>query len=368
VLGYIKKRYFKNAKNSQLKKGHVTIIMPAYNAEPYIAESIESVIGQSIEDWKLIILDDGSTDRTVEIAKSYSKGHKSIELLQKGKQQGPATQRNLGISKADTEFLAFLDSDDLMSPQSLELRVKILEEDRSACASFSYVRLIDPNGSPMGLNGTKENIVNFTDLVENKFITSCICARTSILQKLGGFDNSFKFGEDWDLWLRMTRLGFYIKAAPDSFIDYRQHADSFSHKFIYEDFCDRMRVSDLAWQEDERVPSPLSHFENGLGPACQSMTSSKKAFLACISALFDDKTKDAENLLSLVSFDLLELTDPLQLAEMTKWTVARNISVPLEKWDKIKSSKAHNLESFFEERPNENSTPYITKYLGYLTN
>ena len=341
--------------------------MPAYNAEAYLAESIDSVLEQSIPDWKLIILDDGSTDKTVGIAKSYAKRHKNIELLQLGKQLGPATQRNSGISRADTEFLAFLDSDDLMSPNSLEFRRDILLQDRIACAAFSYVRLIDPSGSPMGLNGTKENIVNFTDLVENKFITSCIFARTAILQELGGFDNKFQFGEDWDLWLRMTRLGYYIKSAPESFIDYRQHADSFSHKFIYEDFCDRMRVSDLAWQQDERVPSPFRHFENGLGLACQTMTRSKKAFLACISALFDGKAEDAENLLALVSFDLLRLTDPIQLAETTKWTVARNISIPLEKWDEIKSSKTQDLEKFFERKSNEESATYISKYIGHLT-
>jgi teichuronic acid biosynthesis glycosyltransferase TuaG len=367
VLRYIKDRYFKNSKNGKLKKGFVTVVMPAYNAEPYIAKSIDSVIGQSIPDWRLVILDDGSTDSTVGIAKSYAERHKKIELFQLGQQQGPAAQRNSGIRNTNTEFLAFLDSDDVMSPNSLEFRRDVLNEDEAACAAFSYVRLIDPNGSPMGLNGTKENIVNFTDLVENKFITSCIFARTDILKELGGFDHKFQFGEDWDLWLRMTRLGYYIKSAPESYIDYRQHADSFSHKNIYDDFCDRMRVSELAWQRDERVSNPLRPFENGLGPACQTMTRTKKAFLACISALFDSKIKDAENLLSLVSFELLRLTDPIQLAESTKWTVARNISIPLGKWDEIKSSKTQDLEKFFEKNSPEDSATYISKYIEHLT-
>ena len=96
---------------------------------------------------------------------------------------------------AATEYLAFLDSDDMMSPNSLEDRREILNSDPFACAAYSPVRLISPQSLPMDLNGTKEAIINFTDLVENKFITSCIFSRTQILKQLGGFDKAFKFGE-----------------------------------------------------------------------------------------------------------------------------------------------------------------------------
>ncbi|MAM92151.1 MAG: hypothetical protein CMI15_11865 [Opitutaceae bacterium] len=367
MFNFFRNRNNKKLSGTELRKDEITIVMPAYNAEAYIAESVESIIQQNISDWTLLVLDDGSTDRTAEIVRDFSRRYSKIKLLQNGKQLGPSAQRNIGIEMATTEYLAFLDSDDMMSPNSLEDRREILNSDPFACAAYSLVRLVDPTGSPMGLNGTKGAIINFTDLVENKFITSCIFSRTQILKQLGGFDKAFKFGEDWDLWLRMTRLGYYIKSSPDSFVEYRQHGNSFSHKHIYEDFCDRMRVSERAWGRDDRVPEALEDFSYGLGSACQTMTRSKKAFLACISAIFDGNIKAAENLLELVRFDLLNLTDPEAIADGTKWTVMRNISLPMEQWNDIRKSQKDALKRFFESRSSEPQRSFVSRYIKHLT-
>ena len=97
------------------------------------------------------------------------------------------------------------------------------------------------------------------------------------------------------------------------------------------------------------------------------MTRSKKAFLACISAIFDGKTKAAENLLGLVRFDLLNLTDPEAIADGTKWTVMRNISLPMEQWNDIRKSQKDALKRFFESRSSELQRSFVSRYIEHLT-
>lgn len=102
----------------------VSIITPAYNAEKYIAETIQSVINQTYKNWELIIIDDGSTDNTSKIINSFK--DKRI-LLSYQKNQGVSVARNLGLSLVQGKYITFLDADDILPPRSLEVRVNYLE-------------------------------------------------------------------------------------------------------------------------------------------------------------------------------------------------------------------------------------------------
>jgi len=105
----------------------VSVIMPAYNAEKYIAESIESVLAQTYEQWELLIIDDGSADRTKAIAESYAVRDERIQyIFQLNGKQGRA--RNKGIAAAHGEMIAFLDADDIWLPSKLEVQVAEMKE------------------------------------------------------------------------------------------------------------------------------------------------------------------------------------------------------------------------------------------------
>ena len=113
----------------------VSIITPAYNAEKYIKETIESVLGQTYKNWELIIVNDGSTDSTEEIIKSFDD---SRVVLLSQKNSGVSSARNLGMQSSKGKYITFLDADDVLPPESLKVRVDYLE-------SHPDVDLIDGN-------------------------------------------------------------------------------------------------------------------------------------------------------------------------------------------------------------------------------
>ena len=158
----------------------ISIIMPAYNTEAYITESIESVLHQSFKDWELLIIDDGSPDNLAEIAKKYSQQHANIHLFQQ-KNAGVSVARNLGISKAQGKYICFLDSDDLYLESFLE---KLHTRAENTPADLTYSGFIKekknrhlPIGHPYSegflltkyLNG-KQPISIATALFSHKFI------------------------------------------------------------------------------------------------------------------------------------------------------------------------------------------------------
>jgi teichuronic acid biosynthesis glycosyltransferase TuaG len=357
----IKELFFRQSRPSSnnTQRGVVTIITPVFNAAKHLKDCVESIISQDYKSWNLVIIDDGSTDGSVDIAKEYSKNNENITLVQAlGSRNGPAKIRNIAINRTVSEYIAFLDADDLMSTNSLKCRVRILDEDSMAAAAYSPVKLVGENGEDLGLNGTRKGIVNFTDLAGNLFITSCIMVRTSIISQLKGFDPKFRHGEDWDLWLRMTRMGNYIKCAPDSHIDYRQHPTSISHSAIHKDFVFRKNVSKIAWSADKRCPNPLPEFAEGLATGIRAMGETQRAFSTYIACLFSGDHNEARKMLKEVNPKLLVLSDPKTLAESSILPILRNAAIPKSGWDSIKeSNRRDTIEKASAELP-----PSLSKF------
>lgn len=125
----------------------VSVIMPSYNTESYIADSIQSVIDQTYQNWELIIVDDCSTDRTRERAASFR--DERIILLKNEKNVGAASSRNYALRKAKGKWIAFLDSDDLWLPNKLEKQIRFME-DHNAVFSYTAYEDIDCNGTTLG--------------------------------------------------------------------------------------------------------------------------------------------------------------------------------------------------------------------------
>jgi len=135
--------------NEIRKRGYVlakvSTIIPAYNCERYIKETIESVLSQTYKDIELIIIDDGSTDRTGEIVRSFES---KVEYIRQSKNTGPSAARNRGIEKAKGEYIAFLDGDDVWMPTKIEEQIKLLESNKD-------IALVYSNGYNVNLSGLK---------------------------------------------------------------------------------------------------------------------------------------------------------------------------------------------------------------------
>ena len=129
------------------KKPLVSIVIPAYNCERFVAETIKSVKNQTFKDWELVIVNDKSSDKTAEVVKKFCS--KKIKLINLKENSGVAKARNAGIDAARGRYLCFLDADDLWVPEKLEKQLKFMEEKKSAF-SFTGYEFADENAKPNG--------------------------------------------------------------------------------------------------------------------------------------------------------------------------------------------------------------------------
>ena len=207
----------------------ISIIIPAYNAEKYLANTIQSVINQTYIDWELIIINDGSTDGTLELINNFKDKDSRIKVFSH-ENAGVAHSRNRGIAEAKGEFIAFLDADDLWTIDKLEIQLKALQNNPEAGVAYSWVDYIDETGkflypgSHITVNGDaypKLLINNFLENGSNPLV------RQDALAKIGDFDVNLPPAEDWDLYLRLAREYQFV-AIPKPQILYRLCTNSCS--------------------------------------------------------------------------------------------------------------------------------------------
>lgn len=136
--------------------GLVSIIMPSWNTARFIGKSIESVLNQTYKKWELIIVDDCSTDDTDEIVTKYS--DERIKYIKNEANVGAALTRNCAIKEAKGEWIAFLDSDDLWSPEKLERQIKFMQENEYVFSYHEYIK-VDENGNPLNILVSGPNVV-----------------------------------------------------------------------------------------------------------------------------------------------------------------------------------------------------------------
>jgi len=193
----------------------ISVIMPVYNGEKTIRETIESVFNQTFPDWELIVINDGSQDATLEILKSIQDPRLRVFSYPNA---GQATSRNRGISQACGEYISFIDADDLWTPDKLEAQLQVLQANPQAAVAYSWTKCIDEvgqvsrRGSHISVTGDVYKnllVVNFLENGSNPLI------RRQALNEVGSFDESLTPAEDWDLWLRLAaRYHFEVVSSP----------------------------------------------------------------------------------------------------------------------------------------------------------
>lgn len=186
----------------------VSVIIPAYNAQDFVAQTIESVIKQTYSHWELCIVDDGSTDDTAKITQSYSSDSRIKYLYQKNQER--AVARNHGLHHSTGKYIAFLDADDMWLPDKLETQVQFLENQPESALCFTQFLFINEQGIVTGKAGIpfKSGSDQFFRLLEGNFIAnSTVMVPRIVFDKVGFFDETLPaFGsEDWDMWLRIAR-------------------------------------------------------------------------------------------------------------------------------------------------------------------
>ena len=224
---------FNKTGNTQGFKNELSVIIPAYNSELYIQSTIKSVQQQNYPDKEIIVINDGSTDRTLEKLAFFGD---SISIINQNN-SGPATARNAGLQKARGKYIAFLDSDDLWLQDKLRKQVDFLEVNPDIHLVYSTWGILQQteNGKFHEIPDPKNN--DSTDrlsiarwlynelLFESILLTSTVMLRKTLIDQVGLFDTNLLRGQDYDYWLRVSRVT-PIKKLRDKLVLYRKHSNS----------------------------------------------------------------------------------------------------------------------------------------------
>jgi glycosyltransferase involved in cell wall biosynthesis len=207
----------------------ISVIVPAYNAEKTILKTIESVQQQTFSDFELIVINDGSTDQTLEQIGTVDDPRLKVFSYSNG---GLPTARNRGISHTNGEFITFLDADDLWTADKLELQLTALQQHSEAGVAYSWTYYMDEQGEsvhasvPVFFQGNVyANLLmgNFLDSGSNPLI------RREAIESVGEFDSTLKSCEDWEYWLRLAARWSFV-VVPKAQIFYRQTSGAMSSK------------------------------------------------------------------------------------------------------------------------------------------
>lgn len=196
----------------------VSIVIPCFNREKYVAEAIESALKQTYGATEIIVVDDGSADRSFEVASSYERVRAFRQV-----NQGESVARNTGLAEAKGSLVLFLDDDDRLLENAVESHVAGFRELPEACFVYGSNRMINAAGEVIGVNDQKKRSVGQREVLFGTVPSpsQCMFRKEAVLAS-GCFDPTVKMGADFELYLRMTRdqpaycHGAYV-------VDYRIH-------------------------------------------------------------------------------------------------------------------------------------------------
>ncbi|MDE5802908.1 MAG: glycosyltransferase [Lachnospiraceae bacterium] len=207
-------------------KEKVSIIVPVYNAEKYIRETVDCVKAQTYPDWELLLVEDGSTDESLRILEELEKGDTRIHVLQQ-ENGGAARARNHGLSKAEGRFVAYLDADDLWSPDKLEKQLAFMAE-KDAAFSFTGYEFADEKGKGTGKIVKVPETMQYKQALKNTTIfTSTVMFDTTKLSK-EKLNMPIIKSEDTALWFKVLRGGVTAHGLNENLVRYRRPANSLS--------------------------------------------------------------------------------------------------------------------------------------------
>lgn len=203
----------------------ISVITPVHNAETYIAETINSVLNQTFQDWELIIVDDMSEDRSVQIIQSYASKDSRISLVRLTENSGAAVARNTAIEAARGRYIAFLDSDDLWLPKKLSTQLAFMQQHGHAF-SFSAYERIDETGEALGEVGVPEK-VSYRQMLKTSVI-GCLTAMydTHYFGKV--YMPLIRKRQDYGLWLKLLKQVDFAYGIKQPLGQYRIRRDSIS--------------------------------------------------------------------------------------------------------------------------------------------
>lgn len=220
-----------------MKPPAVSIVIPAYNAAPFIEKTLESVRAQTFSDYEIIVVDDGSKDDTKGVVDAYLARHGLRGQCIKQPNKKIAAARNTGVAEARGPIVAFLDHDDTWAPEKLARIMDEFARHPEAGLVHHRCRIVDPKGRVLGRTHTGpggDDVYRSLLLMGNAVCPSAVSVRSERLTAVGGFRENAEFDtvEDYDLWLRLSRVCAF-RFVGESLGDYLMVPSGASKRVVY---------------------------------------------------------------------------------------------------------------------------------------
>ena len=200
----------------------LSVVMPVYNARPFLSQSISSILSQTFKDYEFVILNDGSTDGSADIIREWGRKDSRIKVFERNKCSGLANSSNYAVSKCSAEIIARMDADDVSHKNRLEQQWQVLENQHDVVAVGTLCVGIDADGRQVRPRD-RWRIVRRSNYVP--FPHGSVMFRRSVFDSIGGYSSCHISGEDQDLFIRMTHKGRVV-TLPEVLYSYRYHADN----------------------------------------------------------------------------------------------------------------------------------------------
>lgn len=203
-----------------MKNPLVSIVIPVYNGGHFLKTALESVLAQDYQPYEIIIVDDGSTDNTAEIASSVPEARYYYQA-----NQGVAAARNRGVLAARGDYLAFLDADDIWAPGKLSLQVSLLRSHPEVGYCFTYQKtFLEPEIAQMP-SWVREDMI---EKEQPGYVPSSLVVRRKVFDQVGFFDPGYETGEDSDWFFRARDSGIALSIIPETLLYKRIHSSNLS--------------------------------------------------------------------------------------------------------------------------------------------
>jgi GT2 family glycosyltransferase len=233
----------------------ISVIIPVFNGEKTLKRTVESILNQTFSDFELIVINDGSQDKTLEILATFQDPRLRVFSYPNG---GLSMARNRGIAHASGAYLSFIDADDLWTPDKLEAQLAALQADPQAAVAYSWTDWIDEADQFLrpGVHVTANGDI-YEQLLLRDFIGSGsnILVKTEALADVGGFDASVSPVEDWDMWLRLAARYQYVAVSAPQIL-YRITQGSMSSN-VWKMESSSMRIIERAFENGPASLQPL---------------------------------------------------------------------------------------------------------------
>lgn len=207
-------------------KPSISVIMGVHNGSKYLREAIDSILNQTFADFEFLIVNDASTDESPTLLAGYSDPR--IKVINNQGNLGLTKSLNKALAVAQGEYIARMDADDISLPERFEVQKKFLDEHPEIAVVGSATIIIDDNGKESGGKKpvTDPDLLKFYILLKNQITHSSVMFRKKIILENGGYDESVKYAQDYDLWSRLLHKKMALSNIEQPLLKYRFHLKS----------------------------------------------------------------------------------------------------------------------------------------------